>query len=81
MKEKMNRKATMSGAQTAKLRTCKMIKNIIDSETRSDHIYAEMIRDLPSQYLEYERDLNGIRMDIHRRRLRLTEIYQNLKCG
>lgn len=81
MIDKTKHKIKLKETQPAKLKMCDIIKNIVDNEARSDNMYAVMIRELPTQYSEYERDLNGIRMDIYRRKNKLTEISQNLKCG
>lgn len=59
---------------------CDVLKDAIKNESDSERKYANIKRDMPIEYMEYYTDLDIIRANRERDKIRLTNIAKKIGC-
>ena len=63
-----------------KSQTCDLLKEAIKNESDAEYKYAKIKQDMPIEYMEYYIDLDIIRANRGRDKIRLTEIAKKIGC-
>lgn len=64
-----------------KSQTCDLLKDAIKSESDAEYKYAKIKLDMPIEYIEYYTDLDIIRANRGRDKIRLIEIIKKIGCS
>ena len=66
--------------RSVKYQTCDILKEAIKIESDAEYKYAKIKEDMPIEYMEYYTDLDIIRANRGRDKIRLIEITQKIGC-
>lgn len=64
-----------------KSQVCDSLKEAIKNESDYEHKYAKIKEDMPIEYMEYYADLDIIRANRGRDKIRLMEIVEKIGCS
>lgn len=67
--------------RSIKSQTCDLLKEAIKNESDSEHKYVKIKEDMPMEYMEYYTDLDIIRANRGRDKMRLIEITKKIGCS
>lgn len=67
--------------ESIKLQACDLLKDAIKNESDSEYRYAKIKQDMPIEYMEYYVDLDIIRANRGRDKIRLMEITKKIGCS
>ena len=70
-----------SRREAIKSQACDILKDAIKSESDAEYKYAKIKQDIPIDYMEYYTDLDIIRANRGRDKIKLMEITKKIGCS